>query len=90
MNKTDVLESVTLSHKPQIVVITETWLHNDISDSEIVPPGYGIFRNDRSSRGGGVAILYQDSLHISQLPPIAGVECVIAKICLNECSLVVG
>lgn len=90
MNKVDVLESVILSYKPQVVVITETWLHNDISDSEIVPPGYAILRNDRSSRGGGVAILYQDTLHINRLSPIAGVECVIAKICLNECSLVVG
>ena len=35
----------------------ETWLTDLIYDNEVTPPGYLIYRNDRSSRGGGVAVV---------------------------------
>ena len=52
------------SHKPGIVVGTETWLTPDIHDNELFPPeiGYTIFRRDRTShKGGGVIILFKVS-----------------------------
>lgn len=42
MNKTNQLESVLLSHSPHVVVITESWLHDEVSDKDLIPPGYKI------------------------------------------------
>lgn len=75
---------------PHVLIITETWLHPDISDSEITPPGYKTFRKDRDSRGGGVAIMFRESLRVSRLPDISGVECVIVKLFLDDLNMVIG
>ncbi|KAJ8017721.1 hypothetical protein HOLleu_44669 [Holothuria leucospilota] len=53
---------------PDIVGVTETWLHSDISNSsEIQIPGYKIFRQDRADtvcgRGGGVFLYVKDSIN---------------------------
>lgn len=84
------LESITLAHKPHIIIITETWLHPDVSDSEILPPGCEVFRKDRNYRGGGVAIMFKNTLRATRLTDIAGVECVLAKFFLNDCNLLIG
>ena len=42
--------------------ITETWLHENILDNEIIPPGYKIYRRDRKSRGGGILIAIDESI----------------------------
>lgn len=55
----------------------------------IVPPGYSIHKNDRDSRGGVVAIC-SDSLQVLRLPANVGIECVVARIMLKECDLVIG
>ena len=41
--------------------LTETWLTPKVNDAVICPRNYNIVRNDRISRGGGVAVLYKDS-----------------------------
>lgn len=47
--------------------ITETWLHENITNSMINVNNYEIFRSDRvSSRGGGVALFYKNYLHINE------------------------
>ena len=52
---------------PDIIGVTETWLHSGISSSEIQIPGYTIFRQDRDDttggRGGGVLLYARDSLN---------------------------
>ena len=45
-----------------IVCVSETWLSNSTPDGIIAPEGYQIFRNDRESRGGGVAIFVRNGL----------------------------
>lgn len=72
------------------MIITETWLHSGILDSEITPPGYKIYRKDRDSRGGGVALLFLDCLQVQRLPDIAGTECVIAKVFLDDFHLIIA
>lgn len=67
MNKTNQLESVLLSHSPHVVVLTETWLHDEVSDKDLIPPGYKIIRRDRTSRGGGVAIVAKSSVQVISL-----------------------
>lgn len=44
VNKVTDLEFLLIAYSPYVVVITETWLNNAITDSCIVPPGYRIFR----------------------------------------------
>ena len=57
---------------------TETWLTATVQDRALVFPGYRILRRDRAapseesrraapSRGGGVAILYRDTLNVTVL-----------------------
>ena len=39
-----------------ILGLSETWLSDSITDAEVAVDNYTIFRKDRGSRGGGVAI----------------------------------
>lgn len=50
------------SSQVNILAITETWLHDLILDNEILPCGYVIYRNDRSTRGGGVMLAIKDDV----------------------------
>lgn len=79
-----------MAHRPHVLIVTETWLHQDVNDYEIRPLGYRINRNDRDSYGGGVAILFQESLCVMRLPDIRGIECVIIKVILDELNIVIG
>ena len=46
------------SHRPHIIIGTETWLSNDVQDNEIIPEycNYIIYHNDRSDGYGGIMI----------------------------------
>lgn len=83
------MESIIAAHNPHIIVVTETWLHQDISDHELIPNGFRIYRNDRDGRGGGVAIFLKESLRASRLPNVPGLESVVLKLFLEECNLIV-
>ena len=60
-----------------IVCVNETWLTKDISNDEILHPGFTIYRKDRTNRrGGGVLIAIRTesfrsvkeySLHMDEL-----------------------
>ena len=50
------------SSNPDVLVITETWLRRSIPYPEVNLSGYKLFRQDRSSRGGGVAIFAKEHL----------------------------
>ena len=47
-----------------VVAVTETWLNDNILDSEILSHGYSIYRHDRDSskRGGGVLLAVKQSI----------------------------
>ena len=67
VNKKAELINLLDSTKADIAICTETWLNSSISDSEICPDNYSLFRNDRTDRrGGGVAILTSNKLMVSQ------------------------
>lgn len=84
------LEQILYDHSPDFVTVTETWLHDDIADSEIVPPGYSIIRKDRPSRGGGVAIIVKDGFTFSFLENVPGVESAWINVKLRDAPLVIG
>ena len=60
MNKRVELELYTLEEKPDIIGITETWVVNDVDDSELNLEGCTMFRRDRvlgvKLRGDGVLL----------------------------------
>ena len=41
---------------PDIIAITESWLDDSFNAGEIFPSEYSVFRNDRNTHGGGVAL----------------------------------
>ena len=50
-------------HNPDVILCTESWLSDDISDAEVFPPNYVAYRKDRGDRtGGGVFICVRDSI----------------------------
>ena len=54
-NKVDELSAVVSIYDPSVVMITESWLSDDIGDSSVkIGNKYNIFRRDRKSPGGGV------------------------------------
>ena len=64
-----------------IVALTETWCHSNISNSEILPKGYTVYRNDRDYRGGGVLLAVSDSIRSELLSsPTPHSECLIVKV----------
>ncbi len=67
MPKLDQLKLWVESAKPDVVVITETWLKKSIDDSSISMVGYNIFRQDRSSKVEGVAIFVKEYLYCTKI-----------------------
>lgn len=57
--KRELVSGVVLSSECNVLVLTETWLTSDVTDSEVLAylPNFRLFRNDRKgTRGGGVLI----------------------------------
>ena len=54
--KLDELHAVILSQKPDLLCIVETWLCDDINDSELLLPGYQLYRLDGNRHEGGIMI----------------------------------
>ena len=71
------LQTLIQSTNADIVIGSESWLNPDISSSEVFPPDFTCYRNDRSrSKGGGVFLLVSnhfDSYEPEELK--AGDEC---------------
>lgn len=52
---------------PHVVIGTESWLDSTISDSEIFPSNYRIYRKDRNVQGGGVFVMIHSSLNSTHI-----------------------
>ena len=73
-----VLDSFRITHerKPfSLICLSETWLTEDIADSEVQLSGYSIIRRDRMNtgkdrRGGGVAIYVASELNTIRRPDL--------------------
>ncbi|XP_031704084.1 uncharacterized protein LOC116383988 [Anarrhichthys ocellatus] len=62
--KHDYLKSWVHTANPDVLAVSESWLKKGVSDLEIRIPGY-VFRQDRSTKGGGMAIFVKDHLQCS-------------------------
>ena len=54
-------------HKLDILCIGETFLSDDVDSGFLLFPGYLVERRDRLSRGGGVCIIYRDTMQAEVL-----------------------
>ena len=68
----------------QIVAITETWLKSYILDSEILPTGCNIFRNDRHSRGGGIMLAVKDNITSKLIGKHSSLEAIVVSVLCNN------
>ena len=87
-NKIADFHSLISSAKPDIFIGTESWLKNDIVDSEIFPEKYTIYRKDRagSKSGGGVFIgISSEFISIEEVELNTDCEILWAKITIAGC-----
>ena len=64
--------------KPDIMFGTDSWLkgikpkqnprHDTIKSSQVFPPNYNVYRNDRRTLGGGVFILVDKAIISEEQP----------------------
>lgn len=96
VGKKQELETVLQYTKPDIIIGTESWLRgvqpgkqpspDRIKSSEVFPNYLNDFRNDRTTRGGGVFILTHKSLTAIEQPQlVTNCEVEWIKIKLKEC-----
>ena len=64
------LSAYILANKFDVVAITETFLDNSVHDIHITPPGYTVFRKDRSRHDGGVFLFLRKALNGSLRPDL--------------------
>ena len=66
-NKLPELYDALITYKPSLIGLTETWLSNDTSDSEISLPNMSVLRVNRNSNGGGVALYFSSHFSVYKL-----------------------
>ena len=65
MNKRDELNLILSEVDPDLILLTETKLNQDVMNSEVFVSNYNVYRKDRAIQaapGGGVAILVKNTL----------------------------
>ena len=67
-----------------VVLATESWLSSSHSNSELKLNDYDIFRNDRSSRGGGVFVAVKKDLCGELIESSTDVESIFVKINIKK------
>lgn len=56
-NKVDIFDDLVRMTKPSVVIGTESWLNEDVANTEVFPDNFTCYRKDRNYHGGGVFIL---------------------------------
>ena len=67
-----------------VFCITETWLSDQISDGEILPSNFVLYRSDRPSRGGGVLIAVHESIYSTLVSSPFDLEVVSVRLGLDN------
>lgn len=79
------MKNLIESTKPDIILGTETWIEGSITNNQILPLTYNVYRKDWNTNGGGVLIAISND-HLSSPVPELDTDCEIiwAKINLVE------
>ena len=88
--KKEVFWSLVDVVKPDIIFGSETWLKPDKGQSEIFPPGFDVYRKDRTDGYGGVLFAVNSSLVSHQLDIQSDAEFVATKIISGKQSVIIG
>ena len=72
VNKINCLSARAAADKPDIILICESWTHDDINEAELSLPGYSIVsRKDRTDtgkgRGGGLLMYAKQDEQVTEL-----------------------
>lgn len=88
------LSNIILQHAFDVFSISESWLSEEIPDETVQIPGYKLFRRDRLSRGGGVAIFVRSIFHCENIsvdvPGISESENIWIKLKLGNLNVAIG
>lgn len=63
--KMDLFVALAHSTNPDILAVSESWLRKSSKNSEVSIPGYNIYRQDRTTKGGGVIFYCRQALQCS-------------------------
>ena len=74
-NKKEQFLNVVDSASPDLIFGTESWLTPEVNDNEIFPPGFEIYRKDRTSTTGGRVFLAINSDYVSSCEPELDSNC---------------
>lgn len=55
---------------PDIIVGTETWLNPAVTNAEIFPPAYSVYRKDEADGHGGVLLAVKTNILSEQITDI--------------------
>ena len=93
--KRESLHTCVDSYKPQIIIGSESWLDDSISNNEVFPPDFSAFRKDRvhgnDSRGGVFVALRNDIIGTHQVDYDTDCEVIWVQIQLVGCkNIVIG
>jgi hypothetical protein len=72
------------SSNPDIIIGTETWLKPGMNDSEVIPPSYTLYRNDRADGYGGILLAVKSDITSSEYRKSKNIEFIAAKIQLSK------
>ena len=70
--KIEELRTLALNTKISVLGITETKLHNTVSNEELKIDGYNLLRSDRNKNGGGVACYLKNNIAHNRQSKISG------------------
>ena len=54
-----------------VLAVTETWLDESVTDSEIELNGYIVHRKDRNRKGGGVCLFIRSDIAFNPKPELS-------------------
>jgi hypothetical protein len=66
-NKALEFSNLVDTYNPDVVIGTESWLKEDLSNVEVFRADFTIFRTDRSARGGGVFMCVKNYIACTEL-----------------------
>ena len=94
-NKLDHVKILVSQADPDVLVLTESWLKSSTHDSMVAINDYNLFRIDRTTRGGGVAVYVKSHYSVTLLHAVSVRSCfefIALELSLssNDCFVVIG
>ena len=93
VNKTSELEEYVFEYNPEVIIISDSWAQDSISDVELNLNGFNLLRSDRLFSKGGGCMLYVKELYktiVDDLTDVPDSESVLCELTSTKSSLVIG